>query len=203
MKGYIHVTKIATSEYKRKPLSIETKQKISISNKGKKKTEEHCKRLSEVKKEMFAKGLLKSNSGFLIGKHHTEEHKQKISLALTGKNKGSLNGQWKNGSWKFRAGLNAAQYNNWKRKVLARDKICLMCLSKCNLQVHHIIPVHEDRTHIIDVDNGMILCKKCHIQTHSKAARSNPKYLKEYLVEAIIRILNQKKEIESKQAVKL
>lgn len=55
--------------------------------------------------------------------------------------------------------------NNWRQKVLWRDKYtCQHCKSKDDLQAHHIIPRSEGGTN--RVINGITLCKGCHDDLH-------------------------------------
>lgn len=56
----------------------ERSRKISIANKGKKKSEEHKRKLSERKKEYY-----KTHENPFTGKHHTEESKQKQREQMT------------------------------------------------------------------------------------------------------------------------
>ncbi|MFA7706237.1 MAG: NUMOD3 domain-containing DNA-binding protein [Candidatus Omnitrophota bacterium] len=65
-------------------LSLETKLKISQSEKGKTITEEHRRKLSKS---------LKGRAPWIKGKHHTNSSKSKISKALSGAN----NPRWKGG----------------------------------------------------------------------------------------------------------
>jgi len=55
--------------YQHKPMSEETKKKISLSSKGKKLSEEHKKNISLS---------IMGHIGYFTGKHHSEESKQKI-----------------------------------------------------------------------------------------------------------------------------
>ena len=55
--------------------------------------------------------------------------------------------------------------NNWRQKVLWRDKyICQKCNNKDGLQVHHIIFRSNGGTNAIS--NGITLCKECHKALH-------------------------------------
>ena len=74
----------AACEYlKGRPLTEETKRKISEVKKGKPLTEETKHKLSEVKK----------------GKHHSEETKRKRSESMKGKNKGKHRVYREDGTW--------------------------------------------------------------------------------------------------------
>jgi len=55
--------------------------------------------------------------------------------------------------------------NNWRQKVLWRDKYtCQHCSSKNTLQAHHIIPRSKGGAN--SVRNGITLCKECHKSLH-------------------------------------
>lgn len=79
------------------------------------------------------------------------------------------------------------QVLKWKQKVLKRDKICQCCGNDNNLQVHHLsaFVTHNERG--ADMDNGIVLCKKCHKQYHSKyginGITNNPVTLAKFLRE--------------------
>ena len=67
------------------------------------------------------------------------------------------------------------QYKLFKRLVRKRDEYkCRHCNSKGTrnrsnrLHVHHILPKAKFLGHIFDVENGMVLCNKCHIAEHKK-----------------------------------
>ena len=61
--------------------------------------------------------------------------------------------------------------NHWRNKVAARDNYqCVLCHSTEDIHVHHIIPVSADPADEFkyDVNNGITLCRKHHLQAHSK-----------------------------------
>jgi uncharacterized protein YlxP (DUF503 family) len=61
--------------------------------------------------------------------------------------------------------LSEYEGNNWRQKVLWRDKYkCQHCDSDEKLQAHHIIPKSKGGTNV--VKNGITLCEKCHDQLH-------------------------------------
>lgn len=52
-----------------------------------------------------------------------------------------------------------------KPYILQRDCYkCVICLTKSNLILHHIVPVAENAAKILDLDNLVTLCKRCHLQ---------------------------------------
>jgi len=169
----------------------ERKRNISLALKGKPKSLEHRKKLSEVKKRMFSEGLLTSNSKYLIGKKYTLQERIKHSITCKGINKGKNNGSWAGGHWKERQNLNTQELNQFKRKVLARDEYkCLLCLSKKNLHVHHIIQVATNPSKACDVDNGITLCKPCHQLMHSEKKRKDTKFILIHTLESMLERLD-------------
>ena len=59
------------------------------------------------------------------------------------------------------------EYREWRMKILDKHgHKCKICGSTERLEVHHIKPVLEYPEAIFDMDNGIVLCKSCHIQQH-------------------------------------
>ncbi len=56
------------------------------------------------------------------------------------------------------------RYKTWRKKILEKFDCCARCPSKEKLETDHIIPIFRDRTLIFDVNNGQLLCKKCHLK---------------------------------------
>lgn len=54
----------------------------------------------------------------------------------------------------------------WVKKVKNRDIVCQLCGSTDNLSVHHISHWSDDPINRINVDNGILLCGKCHSLQH-------------------------------------
>ena len=87
------------------------------------------------------------------------------------------NGGEKNQNWK--GGFNGVQnirwspeYNFWRLQVFKKDNyICQSCNKKATyknpLHAHHIVKFSESLELAFDVDNGVTLCKKCHIKEHN------------------------------------
>ena len=164
--------------YKRKPLSRETKRKISLAHrkesawsKGKHLSKEHKKELSiarigivysnETKRKMSIAQVGNKNS---LGHHfnHTKKTKKQISKAL----KGSKSYRWKGGiTPEAQKRCNDMKWKELREEIYQRDNyICQDCGVKCNKEIgfnaHHIIP------YILTKDNNsnnlQTLCDKCH-----------------------------------------
>lgn len=59
------------------------------------------------------------------------------------------------------------KYYNWRIKVLERDHYkCQHCSSKNNLHAHHIKRFVDYPELRFDINNGLTLCKSCHIEIH-------------------------------------
>jgi len=103
------------------------------------------------------------------GKKMTLEQRKKLSQSRMGKYKGKDNPNWKNGLSKLSNNpkRQVIGYNEWRINVKKRDGKCLECGSVKKLVSHHIVPVRNitDINLLTDMNNGICLCKKCHIKT--------------------------------------
>ena len=171
------------STMKGKHHTEETKQRISLKNKGK-----HFSPNTEFKKgyiNKFSKKTRKKISLANKGRIFSEETKRKISMAHLGKighwkgksrimndkwkkkiglaHKGSKSHFWKGGiSSQTNKRISTFEWNKIRRKVYQRDDyICQDCGSKnIKLYAHHILPyfVSQDDS----LKNLVTLCNKCH-----------------------------------------
>jgi hypothetical protein len=156
-------------------VSEETKRKIGDGNRGKKQpqTEEHKRKIGEGNKgkillEETKRKIGESNKG----KKRTEEFKRNISRKFSGK-KG--NG-WIDG----RASLNLLVRKGldsrlWREKVFKRDNwVCQKCKIKgIYLHPHHIQNFSQYPELRFKIDNGITLCKDCHMEFHNLYGRQN------------------------------
>ena len=63
----------------------------------------------------------------------------------------------------------SAQYKNQRKQVFERDNFkCKKCGSKEKINAHHILAQKHYPDKRYDIDNGITLCEKCHIQIHQK-----------------------------------
>lgn len=138
---------------KGKPLSLETKLKISKALKGRKISEEVRRKLSsEYRREKNP----------FYGRKHSDETLRKISMKLKGKN----NPRWKGGREDYRGP------DWWEQRERARKRdnyTCQICGGKedgWKLPVHHIISFEEfglERYREANqLSNLITLCRHCH-----------------------------------------
>ena len=59
------------------------------------------------------------------------------------------------------------EYRVWRVKVIRRDKRCVVCGSIKDRQAHHLNSGSYFPDERYDVDNGVCLCKECHINFHN------------------------------------
>lgn len=62
------------------------------------------------------------------------------------------------------------EYKKWRINILQRDNYtCQHCHETSEiLDVHHIKPILTHPELALELDNGLSLCKTCHIKVHSK-----------------------------------
>ena len=167
----------------------ETKEKISINNKGKHTGENnpmYGKHHSEETKNKMSEYRLGKYSGEnhpLYGKHRSEETKEKLRIANKGKWSGENNPMYGKG-YKIK-GENNPRYNpnltqeerelrrnidgyvEWRNEVFKRDNwTCQCCGAKGDINAHHINSYNWDKEHRVDIDNGVTLCEDCHREFH-------------------------------------
>ena len=58
--------------------------------------------------------------------------------------------------------------SDWAENVKKRDRNCVICGSKQNLEAHHVFKVNEYDDAYLDLNNGITLCHRCHNRYHQK-----------------------------------
>jgi len=140
------------------------------------------------------KGIMKPNSGsfkkgdkFWLGKKRSVEDRKSMSDAhigqkgfWTGKKRPDIAGEncynWKGGvtpeNHKIRHSL---EYKLWRKSILERDNFtCQKCKQSGGYLIAHHINNFADFPELrMNIDNGIILCKQCHLDFHSKYGRHN------------------------------
>lgn len=161
-------------------LSAETKKKMSIAQKGKKRSPETIAKMKSIVRTKEWKRHTKENHHDVsgknnpnYGKHHSKETRKKISIA-NGSKKGWITPLTKaiRKSWKMR---------QWRSDIFSRDDFtCQDCGGRGNyLEAHHIkqfalifkennIKNMEEALNceeLWNLNNGMTLCQYCHNKT--------------------------------------
>lgn len=70
---------------------------------------------------------------------------------------------------------NNYKYRKWRSDIIGRDKICQLCASAENLEVHHIKSFAEYPELRFDFNNGIVLCRKCHKNLHRRKKNGKKK----------------------------
>ena len=63
-----------------------------------------------------------------------------------------------------------SEYRNWRKEVLERDAYTCQCCQKSkniDLEAHHIHNFSSNEELRFSIDNGIILCRECHIEFHT------------------------------------
>jgi hypothetical protein len=147
----------------------EYKSKIQAERmKGRVRTELTCRKIAQK-----AKGRIVS-----------EETKLKVqqTKAINGSvPKGEKHYRWKGGlTWQR---FKNPEYIAWRNAVLARDAyICRDCGRQCKkyekgLAAHHLKSYTKYPEYRFDIDNGVTLCRNCHMERHRRAPTPKEKIL--------------------------
>lgn len=133
-----------------------------------------CEYMSRTYKP--SKKTLKKRSIALKGRIFTQDHKDKISEALKGKN----NGNWHGGISYTRNTRRDRKHHEWKKKIFIRDNYtCQNCGARngngkrITLNAHHIKPYAFFIKLRYEVSNGITLCKDCHKIETAKERKEN------------------------------
>jgi 5-methylcytosine-specific restriction endonuclease McrA len=94
-------------------------------------------------------------------------------------------------SWR-RTVFHTPEYKSWRKAVLTRDGgVCRECWDKDNIKnrkelvAHHIVPIYADKSKVFEVDNGITLCKSCHLKTLNHEAEFSDYYFNVLKLEPI------------------
>ena len=103
----------------------------------------------------------------------TEEAIRKRQLSASGEN----HWNWQGGKTGLNKKLrNCAAYQRWRQYVLERDGYkCKFCgAENVVFEVDHIIPMAVNKEKMYDVDNGRVLCQRCHRKTDTYGGNTRP-----------------------------
>ena len=67
---------------------------------------------------------------------------------------------------------NTREYRKWRIAVIRRGKRCVVCGSIKHREAHHLNSAMYFKDERFDVDNGVTLCKHCHLAFHTKYKRT-------------------------------
>ena len=114
------------------------------------------------------KNIRKLKSGFRVEftyhkKHYSFGLFETIQEAIECRDneKKKLIGESTNTHWR-----KTRDYRIWVANCIRRDKVCLICGSRQQRQVHHILDGSNHPKTRFDISNGVTLCRKCHTTFH-------------------------------------
>lgn len=97
-------------------------------------------------------------------KYITQQEEWKTQYAY-----GDKNNFWIDGRNKYTLDRSTSQTKTWRRKIYMRDEYkCRCCGSTHRINAHHIYTYHDNQDIAFEIDNGITLCKKCHIEFHKQ-----------------------------------
>jgi len=152
-KNNEHRKRIARSE-----AGLLARSKVGRNNKGKKRTKEWKK----------ARSLKYTGEGNpFYGKSHSFEVRKKLSIIHQKTNPELWDGFTYD---KWERLRNSVHYIRWRKEVFRLDNFtCQLCFVRGgDLQAHHIYPRSKFPEKMLDIDNGVSLCVKCHSKTFNK-----------------------------------
>jgi len=160
-------------------LSGITKKRISEARTGMKFSEEHKRKMSEVRKGKPSGTLgkhwkIKDTSNMNKDKIGKESHwKGRKRPEMTGEN----SPVWVFGNYKKQGERNDSAYQDWVKKVRKRDKNqCALKGQNCSgyCIVHHILPWSEYPDLRYNIKNGITLCQFHHPRKRDEEKRLIP-----------------------------
>jgi len=155
----------------------ETRKKVGLSNRGR----------TPWNKNLTAKDdsrILSGENHPMYGFVYSDETLKKMSDAKKGKYLGENNWNYKGGITPLMIAIrNCTKYIEWRRQIYKRDNwTCQQCSKECkgDINAHHTFPFVDilriwniksleeaySCKALWSLDNGITLCKKCHIEFH-------------------------------------
>ena len=112
-------------------------------------------------------------------------------VIYSAEHKGELSPVWKGGVEHHRVERSTYEYRDWRKGVFDRDLYTCQCcgyrngigLKVVELNAHHIKNWKDNKDLRYDVNNGITLCEKCHMNFHSTYGKRNntEEQLREFL----------------------
>lgn len=157
----------------------ESKLKISLAKKGKKRPQAVVQKMMKTRSERYP------DIKPMLGKHHNNETKAKIRLKRLGstlsvEHRKKIGSSVPNGDkhWNWKGGINtlndslrkSLEYKLWREAVFERDNFtCVWCGQEGgSLEADHIQRWSDTPDLRFAIDNGRTLCQICHNKRHSK-----------------------------------
>lgn len=118
--------------------------------------------------------LLRENGITIRDNNTTRRYLRELGLYKKLEIKGQKNPNFKHGRYCGLKKNRISQYHTfkyrlWRNAVLKRDNFkCVECGNSEKLNSHHIEPIRKNIEKFYDVNNGIILCEKCHSKTYFK-----------------------------------
>lgn len=126
------------------------------------------RKLSEVTKDK----LSKNNAKFWLGKKRNQETILKISKSKKGKYTGKNASNWKGGLSRRKDNRlrQSLDWRLWRKSVFERDKYtCRWCFIRgVYVEPHHIKAKSRYPELCFEINNGITLCRSCHLKTIGK-----------------------------------
>lgn len=104
---------------------------------------------------------------------------------------GNNNGNWQGGiTSELLAARTSTKYNRWRDEIYSRNWYTCQCCGKShgiNKEAHHISSFSNNKSLRYDLNNGILLCDKCHSAVipgglhYVYGAHTSPKQLEEYI----------------------
>jgi hypothetical protein len=87
---------------------------------------------------------------------------------------GDKNNFWIDGRNKYTLDRSTSELKTWRKKIYAKDNnTCQYCGGNHRINAHHIYTYHDNKDIGFEIDNGITLCKKCHIAFHKEYGMTN------------------------------
>lgn len=91
------------------------------------------------------------------------------------------------------------EYRRWRIHVIRRDKCCVICGTLKNREAHHMNHSTYFVDERFDVDNGITICKYCHMVFHTSFKRSYRTKCTKYDFGQFVELIDRMKPFLSKK----
>jgi len=139
-----------------------------------------CKGMAQRGKNHFAwKGGIKKHICIICGKIFYKNNDKFCSVKCYGKWQ-SIN-RIKDKHWNWKGGKdyenkkirNNLEYGIWRKEIYKKDRwTCRICGSKKQIVAHHLKLFSEYPELRFDINNGITLCRSCHLKLHKENPRT-------------------------------